>query len=416
MTQAQVDLMDQAQERARAERLKRMPTIEGRSALSQTAQERIAAAQKERWERGARGDAEARRGKENPQMSQISADGSDETMPLSEMSQEARARWERLAAKQAKEFSPTENPQGGEHGPLDPQAEVSAASKAKPSTPGLDGADLLETGPASGSASTALRHTPAPVLAGEAEVLPQRRGGAEGEEGWEKARGYAEAGRRFAKASLVCQVMCGMVLSELHKVYEVRPGKAPTKPLSRERGCWSDVVAERVGISETTAWRWMEMGRAVKSKWKKLPDGDRLKALMDLPVAAWTQGDCNLIDSAVHKVTDGRTQLEFLQELGLAKKPGNPNLGGDTSEFRGGEERGAGGDPEAELETVRMTARADWVTVMTTFGGMHTLWMTLSDPEVSGQISVLEKQLAVRRAWLAMPQGKRNAAQIEEML
>lgn len=162
---------------------------------------------------------------------------------------------------------------------------------------------------------------------------------------WDAVRYWVGMSVRLQQANLACQVMAGFALKELHDSLKMRPGRRtdlanlpndsagsalnlpndsvgsknaaqPSQPMS-----WPDLVKREAGVSDDTARNWMKMADGVKRQWKKLPIRDRLNTLMSVPPSQWQDTDAKLISDAVHKATDGRTQLEFMWELGVAKKP-----------------------------------------------------------------------------------------------
>lgn len=145
---------------------------------------------------------------------------------------------------------------------------------------------------------------------------------------WDAARRYVEAASLFQKASLAAQVMAGFELTALHKAYDMRPGKR-SDLYHDDRGSWKEAISKHLGVSEMTAWRWMEMAKAAKPR---LAKGDlQLGEILGKHPAALTAVEQELLTKAVHKITDGRTQLEFMLELGVAKTPqGAGAKGGNT--------------------------------------------------------------------------------------
>ena len=145
---------------------------------------------------------------------------------------------------------------------------------------------------------------------------------------WDAVRYWASGAERFSQATLACQVMAGFALKELHQANKISQGKRTDLNLpnglvsSHDGKSWPEIVKAESGISDETARNWMKMAEGVKARWKKLPIRDRLNALMTVPPSQWAESDAKLISDAVHKATDGRTQLEFMWELGIAKNPG----------------------------------------------------------------------------------------------
>jgi hypothetical protein len=245
--------------------------------------------------------------------------------------------------------------------------------------------------------------------------------------GWEGVRFWAQTAAKFERCSLVCQVMAGIELVALHQVKRVKAGNQGKGASLNEQGAsgkkfnsntmleldvpkdesfggkrWVDLVKEFAGVSEMTAWRWMEMARAVKPRLKKLGGDERLRTLLALPVAEWTADDQAVIEAAVHKVADGRTQLDFMMELGIAKKPmhGKGGARENTHPKRGVDEI---------MRLNEQMAREDWVAIGNLFESTGDKWTLLPDAEIEAMVGYLERQLKARKAWLAVPAVRRNS-------
>lgn len=147
---------------------------------------------------------------------------------------------------------------------------------------------------------------------------------------WDAARRYVDAASLFQKASLAAQVMAGFELTALHKAYGIKHGgDRRGSSFHDERLIWKEALSKHLGVSETTAWRWMEMAKAAKPR---LGKGDlQLGEILAKNPSALTPAEQELLTKAVKKITDGRTQLEFMLELGVAKTPqGAGAKGGNT--------------------------------------------------------------------------------------
>ena len=108
--------------------------------------------------------------------------------------------------------------------------------------------------------------------------------------------------------------MAGLGLLELHKGYQ-RGGdrKSNTHDASL---IWPEVVKRELGISHDTARRWMDMARAARPR---LTKGDiDLGRILEKHPGALTPAEQELLKTAVHKISDGKTQMEFLLECGVA--------------------------------------------------------------------------------------------------
>ena len=140
---------------------------------------------------------------------------------------------------------------------------------------------------------------------------------------WDAVRYWASLAARFARASLACQVQAGFALRELRRLYTIRPGR-PSKLASNQPETWPDILRREAGISHDTARNWIAMADCLKRRWQTLPVSDRLRQLMTVPPSQWGEDDARLIADAVSQATQGRTQIDFLAELGLtAPRPGS---------------------------------------------------------------------------------------------
>ncbi|MDE2099093.1 MAG: hypothetical protein KGL39_17700 [Patescibacteria group bacterium] len=229
---------------------------------------------------------------------------------------------------------------------------------------------------------------------------------------WDAVRYWAGMSARFAQATLACQVMAGFSLRALRDDYGSHQGKRnDTSPNDSERLGFQEMVRRETGLSDDTARRWINMADGIKARWKKLPARDRLRALMSMPPNQWSEPDVKLIGDAVHKATDGRTQLEFMWELGLAKRPQGSGAAGRAP--------GEGGSKKLSLseqaEAQRLLAETNWQVLLKHHRVYAAKFTLLTDEVIEAQCAELEHLLAARRAWLKQPRNNRDAAAIERM-
>jgi hypothetical protein len=170
---------------------------------------------------------------------------------------------------------------------------------------------------------------------------------------WAKAKRFIEAATLFQRASLAGQIMAGLELIELHKAYDVqRGGDHRSKFHGETLITWDAALEKEVGISRTTAWRWMEMGRAARPRLAK--SDLELGAILEKNPGALTGPEQELLKKAVHKISDGKTQLEFMLEAGVTKAA-------QGSAAKGGKLNPAGTATGTAL-TVQQTADAAQIT------------------------------------------------------
>ncbi|MDR2673885.1 MAG: hypothetical protein LBC18_03210 [Opitutaceae bacterium] len=168
-----------------------------------------------------------------------------------------------------------------------------------------------------------------------------------GRDPWAAVRRYVEAATLFQRASLAAQIMAGLGLLELHKQYNPKGGRP--KKLPHDVGVfsepWPEAVKRHLGVSDQTAYRWMEMAKAARPR---LTKGDiDLGRILEKHPSALTPAEQELLKTAVHKISDGHTQMEFLLSCGITKTP----QGGGA---KGGAREGAGRKTLTAEEAVAM--------------------------------------------------------------
>ena len=277
-------------------------------------------------------------------------------------------------------------------------------------------------------------------IGGEAAIVtvPAIRAATTGEQGVggsiDRLRQYATQSDRFARASLAMQVMAGFELLEIKAQSPYTRGGRRT-PKSNPHGAgltknaqdsallaqtapsnpfegwptWETFLHQALGISADTAGRWMAMAENARHRLKKLDGwGALVRDLMERPIADLNPEEVDVLSRAVAKITDGRTQLDFLAELGIVKRPGNPALGGNT-----------GGRPAAsgviDDEAIKRAAIEDWATVDRGIRGGGMGFTVLTDAEIEVQIELLTRAVRVRREWIAAPVSARNPHTIQTL-
>jgi hypothetical protein len=254
----------------------------------------------------------------------------------------------------------------------------------------------------------------------------------------DRIRRYVDAAEKLIRGSLAMQVMAGFELSELHKrspfshggkrrsssqranligVGTENPALGDSSshvanlidPTFAGHSNWADYVQQTFGVSYDTARRWMAMADAARSRLKRLDGWSALvKDLLDRPITALSEREMEVLNKGVQKLTDGRSQMDFLVELGLAKKPGNPSLGGNT----GGRPASSG---VIEGEALIKAATEDWAQAHRALIGGQCGFTVLSDAEIEAQLDTLTRALRVRREWLAAPANKRTQALVDTL-
>jgi hypothetical protein len=251
---------------------------------------------------------------------------------------------------------------------------------------------------------------------------------------WERVSYFADLAAKFQHASTAAQVMAGFDLLDLRKLHgnqgkrtdvidvskmserefkkaldKVAPdGKAGTSPSNLEKLDWPDAVKKYAGVSDETARSWMKMAEGIRSKWKKLAPQERLQQLMSVAPSEWSEKDTKLVYDSLSKVCDGKTQIDFLRELGLAKKaPGNPNAKGSA------DKKNLSLSEQTALR--KKQAAEDWAAVDRLLLTHRDKFTLLPDGDIEAQIATLELHLKARKEWLKNSVGKRDAKAITEM-
>jgi len=158
------------------------------------------------------------------------------------------------------------------------------------------------------------------------------------------------------KADLAAQVMSGIWLDRVYEKFAVKRGGAkpgagrPSKSgefkpkrlgLNSEPDekpfNWEAFCKEECGICDETAHTRRAMAQEAKKRLKKLKIEDAeitFEHLFELPIEAWSDQELELVTKVVAKLTDSKSQMDFLEELGLTAKQGKTK-GGNTGGGRG---------------------------------------------------------------------------------
>ena len=156
-------------------------------------------------------------------------------------------------------------------------------------------------------------------------------------------------------------------------------------------------------IPDRSAQRYMAFGEAL-SKSATCGGFDDLKLLSDGHLDAKQQ---EKILKAVHEVADGKTLTQLYRDLGVIrdKKPVGRQDGEKPKRLSLAE--------QAELRKAQATE--DWAVIdkaLTVYTDKFTI---LPDADCLAQISLLERALTARKAWLKQPSNKRDAKAIEAL-
>jgi hypothetical protein len=208
---------------------------------------------------------------------------------------------------------------------------------------------------------------------------------------------------RFEQGKLFSQVMAGLELKALWKASGLSQGKRTD--LSQV-GKSHDELCKEVGLSKTQAYRLMEMAEAALPRLKKLPELAGLD-ITATPLSALSESNAAALETAVRKLTDGKSQGDFFGDLGIYKKTTGAKGGASTA--------GASAElsDDARKEILVQQARDDFNEVetilLTSLAANFTL---LSDQEVAAQIHQLQIHINARNTWLRTPKRNRDATAV----
>jgi hypothetical protein len=177
---------------------------------------------------------------------------------------------------------------------------------------------------------------------------------------WAEAKKWVDAAGMFERGKLASQVMAGFALIEIRKGWRCSGHRNDlTSAQNEPRLGWQEQVKEKLGIGKETARRWIEMAEVAKPRLKKLGGADSFKRLLELPPSAWNAAQRESLAKAVHKITDGKTQVQYMLDLGVSKAPqGSAAKGGQQEKKKDEEEPPARIDETAEAQLMIMvTAR-----------------------------------------------------------
>jgi len=234
------------------------------------------------------------------------------------------------------------------------------------------------------------------------------RGDLEGAKQWLDRAAMMERGKLF------CQVMAGFEIAVLWKQAGIKNGgdhcSADAKAVSQNGKVLSrEDILEALKLSNTQAYRIMEMSVACATRLRKLP---ALKGFdPSTPITALPPTQQDALATAVQKLTDGHTQREFGESIGLWKKPQGS---GAT-----GRKPGEGGRKKLSLseqaELLKLQAAEDWKALEKGHTAYRHKFCALTDLNVTAQIAVLERALTARKAWLKQPLNARDPKAIEAL-
>lgn len=239
---------------------------------------------------------------------------------------------------------------------------------------------------------------------------------------WDGARQWLTAATRCEQLKLYCQVMLGFELQTLRKAHNITPGgdrksnshggnlipsnKPATSDSSDKSESWEEILHRETGLSQSTAYRFMDMATAAAPRLKKIPALRSFDPTAK-PIAQLPPPEKAALEKAVHKLTDNLTQKQFGEQMGLWKKPQGS---GAT-----GRKPGDGGSKKLSLaeqaELFKLQATEDWSGksgLALALAAYNSKFTCLTDTDVLAQVATLEQALNARRAWLKQPANSRD--------
>lgn len=223
---------------------------------------------------------------------------------------------------------------------------------------------------------------------------------------WDGVRHWLNAAKMFEQGKLFSQVMTGFELMALKKAHGVINGNNQHEGRVSQNGKpsedWETILQKEAGLAQTTAYRYMDMAKVAAPRLKKLPALKNFDPTAT-PISQLGNITRTALETAVKKLTDGKTQADFFDEL-YKGKTGNPNAG----------EHGQG-SRKLTLEEQQQKAKdvalenSGWMgKAITASNNDFFLLASENDVELDAQIAVLEFALTLRRKYRNTPRTRRD--------
>lgn len=234
-------------------------------------------------------------------------------------------------------------------------------------------------------------NAPAPALTATAKPLPEAT--------WEQVRRWADWAAKFERGSLACQLMAGFGLLGLREQYVERPHVAIREVSHRETPHFNKLIEKELRVSRATAYRWMAMADALRAKYGDMKAPDRMRALLSTSPKDWTLYETELVMAFVDKVTDGKTAVAYLKELGLTRP-----------EKRVTPQPLPAPAPAAPTEKQIETAQAQWKKLRQQIEQYGNAFEVLDDDTVMMQMTLFATAARLRADWLQRRHKTQSAA------
>ena len=164
------------------------------------------------------------------------------------------------------------------------------------------------------------------------------------EAAWTDAARLAGLVKNYARAGTAAKALCGLRLRALREHYcGPRSAKGGRPKKSEADGTWTSLLADRLGVDEATAWRWIKMADSVEAL-AEHQNLDLRTTCEKLPWD-WTPEEAAMIDATVHALCEDKTQrqllqADFLSDLGY-ESPEKPNSSNNPFGKNGGKKKPA---------------------------------------------------------------------------
>lgn len=228
---------------------------------------------------------------------------------------------------------------------------------------------------------------------------------------WDGVRHWLNAAKMFEQGKLFSQVMTGFELLALRKAHGIQHGnnqhEGRTSQIGKSTEDWETILEKEAGLSQSTAYRYMDMAKAAMPRLKKLPALRNFDPFSQA-MSQLAEPQRDAMATAVKKLTDGKTQTDFFEDL-YKQGGGNPDAKGKGSRKLTTEEQ--------RLKAVELALEDSGCmgAAITASNNNFFLLAAENDVELDAQISVLEFALKLRRKYRNTPRSKRDDALVAEI-
>jgi len=224
---------------------------------------------------------------------------------------------------------------------------------------------------------------------------------------WDGVRHWLNAAKMFEQGKLFSQVMTGFELLALKKSHGIQHGGDRSSSQNGNlKDDWETILQKEAGLAQSTAYRYMDMAKAAAPRLKKLPALKNFDPFSQ-PMSLLAEPQREAMEKAVKKLTDGKTQTDFFEEL-YKQGGGNPNP------KDGGERKPLNTAEQADAAFKIAMENSGWMgKAVTASNKDFFLTAKDNDLEVDAQIAVLEFALKLRTKYRNTPRAKREAVVAE---